>query len=138
MSTDRGFGLIRRDGTETVLYSKLCDMLAGAGPGDGTEIPPKNIVTGASDGERTEIPSEYIVTAEYFKSLGPIEKWLFLESGFARGAKISELKKNLSPLPGWVIHTRRVESGPVGDKIAYKGEEVSVYIPKDSPPFRVR
>jgi hypothetical protein len=119
MKTDSGFGLIRRDGTATALYSELCEMLSEAG--DGTETWSKNIVT-----------------SEYFKSLGIVTKWLEEENGVAYGAAISELKKDFIPPPGWVIHTERVPEGNIGDKIAYKGETMSLFIPSGMPGFNVK
>jgi hypothetical protein len=114
MATDEGFGLIRRDGTATALYSELRKMLTDAAAG-------------------TETLSQNVVTPEYFKNLGRITKWLGLQNGVARGAVISNLKKDFSPLPGWVIHTNRVTGGKPGDKIAYKGESMSLWIPDDMP-----
>jgi hypothetical protein len=116
--TDRGFGLIRRDGTATALYSELRKILSEAGTG-------------------TETLSKNIVTPEYFKSLGKVTEWLILKNGVARGAVISNLKKDFTPPPGWVIHTNRVTGGDTGDKIAYKGESMSLYIPADMPGFIV-
>jgi hypothetical protein len=110
MAADRGFGLIRRDGSETALYSALRRMLADNGG-----------------------LSEYIVTPEYFTGLGTVTEWLNLQNGVARGAVIANLKKNFSPPPGWVIHTDRVTGGNIGDKIAYKGETMSLWMPDDMP-----
>jgi hypothetical protein len=115
MDTDRGFGLIRRDGTKTALYAELRKMLAG----------------GAENGSETL--SKNLVTPEYFKNLGNVVEWLGVRNGVARGAVISNLKKNFSPPPGWVIHTNRITGGKPGDKIAYKGESMSVWIPDDMP-----
>jgi hypothetical protein len=56
-----------------------------------------------------------------------------LRNGVARGAVISNLKKDFSPPPGWVIHTNRVTGGKPGDKIAYKGESMSLWMPDDMP-----
>ncbi|MDR0652619.1 MAG: hypothetical protein LBG12_04860 [Synergistaceae bacterium] len=85
------------------------------------------------DKTATETLSENVVTPEYFKSLGTVTKWLELHDGVARGAVVSNLKKDFHPLSGWVIHTNRVTGGKPGDKMAYKGETVSLWMPDDMP-----
>jgi len=120
MATDRGFGLIRRDGTETALCSELRKMLTGSVE-SGFETLSKNVIT-----------------PEYFTSLGTVTKWLELRDGVARGAVIANLKNDFSPLQGWVIHTDRVTGGKPGDKIAYKGEAMSLWMPDDMPGVTVQ
>jgi hypothetical protein len=105
------------------------------------DMPAFRVRSGGTDksaGAGIETLSKNIVTSEYFESLGTVEEWLYFENGFAYGATIKKLKKNFSPLPGWVLHTNRVKGGPVGDKIAYEGERISLYLPPDMPAFRVR
>jgi hypothetical protein len=149
MATDMGFGLIRRDGTEMVLYSELRNMLTGAGTGKGgtgkgtgagTGGTGKGTGTGTGGtgtGSGTETLSKNIVTSEYFESLGTVTSWLYFENGVAYGAEITNLKKNFTPLPGWVLHTDRVKGGSRGDKIAYRGETISLYVPDGMPAFEV-
>jgi hypothetical protein len=76
-------------------------------------------------------------TKDYFLTLGRVTKWLGLKDGIANGAVIDPLKEDFSPLPGWVMHTVRVQGGKAGDNKAFKGEVISLYIPYDMPGFAV-
>jgi hypothetical protein len=116
IAEDKGFGLIRRDGSATALYTSLQKTLTGKTSG----------VT-ASD-----FPKDSLITTEYFTNLGKIVKWLELHDGVARGAVI-KLKNDFRPEKGWVMHTSRVTGGNKGDSFARKGENVSLWLPDAAP-----
>ncbi|GHV40346.1 hypothetical protein FACS1894187_21220 [Synergistales bacterium] len=77
---------------------------------------------------------------EYFLKLGEFGFWLGENEAkqTANGAKIYNLYRDYERPEGWVMHTVRVRGGDVGDTIAYKGEEISLYIPIRYAPFSIK
>ncbi|GHV40350.1 hypothetical protein FACS1894187_21230 [Synergistales bacterium] len=81
-----------------------------------------------------------LVSKEYFLKLGDFGFWLIEDKAkqTARGAVIHNLREDFRPLAGWVLHTERVRGGNVGDTIAKKGEDISLYIPATSGDFSIK
>jgi hypothetical protein len=105
---DRGLGLIRRDGSVTVLYNQLVLAIANNQFG------------------------ELGVFQDYFVALGQVMAWLVKGQNEVIGAVV-KLKKDYQPPADWILHTSR--NNTTGDQQAWAGEVVSIYLPTDVSAF---
>jgi hypothetical protein len=67
-----------------------------------------------------------------------VDEWMTDEHDrtVATGAAII-FNADFQPESGWVLHTNRVRGGDIGDKIAYKGERGTLWIPYGANAFSI-
>jgi hypothetical protein len=78
------------------------------------------------------------ITKEYFINLGRVVEWMTDEYDrtVATGAVII-FNADFQPEKDWVLHTNRVRGGTSGDRIVYKGERGTLWIPYGANAFSI-